>query len=89
MTPLKLLLPKIVMVSVLQNLTENITSPKATESPFKILEIFLIRNLRGLIRSPTSLRRKNLEPNPKSLLTTKKPHVINVEIKAILQNSVE
>ena len=84
MTPLKLLPQKIVMVSVLRNLIKNITIQKAIKNPFKILENFLIRNLQGLIRSPASLRRMILDPNPKLLLTTKKPHVINVERNAIL-----
>ena len=79
MTPLKPPLLNIVMVSVLRNLTKNITNQKAIRNPFKILENFLIRNLQGLIRSPTSLRRRILDPNIKPLLTTKKPHVTNVE----------
>ena len=87
MIPLKLPPLKIVMVSVLQNLTRKIT--KAKENPSEILKNFLIRNLRGLIRSPTSLKRKSLEPNKKPLLTTKKPHATNVERKAILQSFAE
>ena len=75
------------MVSVLQNLTRKIT--KAKENPSEILKNFLIRNLRGLIRSPISLKRRILEPNQKPLSITKKPHVSNVERKVILQNSAE
>ena len=89
MTPLKLPLPKIEMVSVLQDLTKNITSLKCIENLFKILENFLIRNPQGLISSPISLQRKSLKPKPNLLLTIKKPHIINVERRAILQNITE
>ena len=89
MIPLKLPPLNIVMVNVLQNLTRNITNQKVIKNTFKILENFLIRNLQGLIRSPASLRRRILDPNKKSLLTTKKPHVTNVERKAILQSFAE
>ena len=76
MIPLKLPPLKIVMMSVLQDLTRNITNQKAIKNLFKILEnLLLIRNLQGLIRSPASLKRRILDPNKKSLLTTKKPHV--------------
>ena len=75
MTLLKLLLPKIVMVSVLPNLTRNITNLKLIGNPFVILENFLTRNLRGLIRNPNSLKGKNLEPNQRLLSITKKLYV--------------
>ena len=78
MTPLKLLLPKIVMVSVLQNLTRNITNLKAIGNPFTSLENFLIRNLRGLIRNIVSLKRKSLKPNLKPHSISKMLHVLNV-----------
>ena len=84
MTPLELLLPKIVMVSVLLNLTKNITNLKLIRNPFVHLENFLIRNLRSLIGNPISLKRKRLEPNLKPMLITKMPYVINVVSKAIL-----
>ena len=89
MTPLKLLIPEIVMVKVLPSLTKNITDLRATGNPFKTLEILLIRSLRDLIRNQISLKRKSLEPNQKPRLITKKPHVTNVERKAILQNISE
>ena len=78
MTPLKLLIPKIVIASVLLNPAENITNQKILGNPFVILENFLIRNLRGLIRNPNSLKEKSLEPNQRPLSITKKLYVINV-----------
>ena len=67
MTPLKLPSPKIVMVSVLPDLTRNITNPKAIGSHSRILENLFIRNLRGLIRNLISLKGKILELNQKLL----------------------
>ena len=78
MTLLKLLLPKIVMVSVLPNLTRNITDLKLIRNPFITLENFLTRNLRGLIRNPNSLKGKNLEPNQRLISITKKLYVTSV-----------
>jgi len=78
MTPLKLLSPKIVMASVLLNPAGNITNQKILGNPSVILENFLIRNLRGLIRNPNSLKEKSLEPNQRLLSITKKLYVINV-----------
>ena len=78
MTPLKLPLSNNVMVSVLQNLTKNITSLKAVGNPFMSLENFLIRNLQGLIRNIVSLKRKSLKPNLKPLSILKMLPVSNV-----------
>ena len=78
MTPLKLPLPKIVMVSALRDLTKNITSLKAIGNPFLDVGKIFIRNLRGLIKSPNSLERKILKPHQKLLSITKKPFVIDV-----------
>ena len=90
MIPLKPQLLEIVMVSVLRNLTRNITNQEAIENHSKNLKNnLLIRNPRGLIRSPTSLKGKISSPNKKPLLTTKKPHATSVERKVILQNFAE
>ena len=78
MTLLKLPLPKIVMVSVLPDLTRGITNPKAMGSHSRNLENLLIRNPRGLIRSPTSLRKMNINLNTKPLSITKKPFAISM-----------
>ena len=78
MIPLKLLLSKIVMVSVLSNLTRNITNLKPIGNPLVNLENFLIRNLQDLIGNPISLKEKSLKPNPKLLLITKTPYVTNM-----------
>ena len=78
MTLLKLLLLKIVMVSVPQNLTKNITNLRGIGNPFVILENFLTRNLRGLIGNPVSLKGKNLEPNQRLISITKKLYVTSV-----------
>ena len=82
MTPLKLLLLKIVMVSVLQNLTRNITTLKAIGNPSTSLENLPIGNYQSLIGNLISLKGKI--PKQKLISITKKPHVSNVERKAIL-----
>jgi len=90
MTPLKLLLPKIVMVSVLQNLTKGITNQNSVGNPFEILENHIIRNPQGLIINLDSLKEKpskpnlSLELNLQLLSITKKPYATSVVSKAIL-----
>ena len=89
MTHLKSPLLRIVMVSVLRNLTRIITSLKAIGNPSMSLENFSTRNHRSLIGNLASLKEKILKPRRKLFSITKKPHVLNVEEKATPRTSVE